>query len=187
MARTEHLPIYKQAYDLCLYLEQVVRGFARYHKPVLSSERCERIEGYTIGTDLRETARRVVKLIVRANARRDRSDVLLEIREEVEQLKVLLRLALPRYARWKDGRYSGYSDHTMGRPFFAYLLRCADESYYVGHTDELTRRLQEHQEGGGCAYTTTRRPVTLVWSEEFATRELAKEAETRIKGWSPSG
>jgi hypothetical protein len=80
MARTEHLPIYKQAYDLCLYIEEVVRGFARYHK-------------YTIGTDLRDTARRVLKLIVRANARRDRSDVLLEIREEVEQLKVLLRLA----------------------------------------------------------------------------------------------
>jgi predicted GIY-YIG superfamily endonuclease len=72
----------------------------------------------------------------------------------------------------------------MGRPFFAYLLRCADESYYVGHTDELSRRLQEHQEGGRCAYTTTRRPVTLVWSEEFASREEAKEAEARIKRWS---
>ena len=57
MARTEHLPIYKQAYDLCLYIEQVVRGFARYDK-------------YTIGTDLRDTARRMLKLLVRANARR---------------------------------------------------------------------------------------------------------------------
>jgi predicted GIY-YIG superfamily endonuclease len=72
----------------------------------------------------------------------------------------------------------------MGRPFFAYLLRCADESYYVGHTDDLTRRLQEHQEGGRCAYTTARRPVTLVWSEEFPTREQAKQAEARIKRWS---
>jgi hypothetical protein len=32
MARTEHLPIYKASYDLCLYLEQVVHGFSRYHK-----------------------------------------------------------------------------------------------------------------------------------------------------------
>jgi hypothetical protein len=32
MARSEHLPIYKAAYDLCLYLEQLVRGFSRYHK-----------------------------------------------------------------------------------------------------------------------------------------------------------
>jgi hypothetical protein len=37
MAQTEHLPIYKAAYDLCLYFEQVVRNFPRYHKPVLSS------------------------------------------------------------------------------------------------------------------------------------------------------
>jgi len=60
--------VYKQAYDLCLYIEQLVRSFARYHKPVLSSEQRECIEGYTIGKDLRDTARRVLKLIVRANA-----------------------------------------------------------------------------------------------------------------------
>ena len=79
MAQTEHLPIYKAAYDLCLYLEQVVRNFSRYHK-------------YSIGQDLRDGARRVLKLIVRANARGDKSSVLLELREEVEELKVLLRL-----------------------------------------------------------------------------------------------
>jgi len=45
MARTEHLPIYKASYDLCLYLEQVVHGFSRYHK-------------HTLGTDLRDGARR---------------------------------------------------------------------------------------------------------------------------------
>jgi len=79
VAQSEHLPIYKAAYDLCLYFEQVVRNFSRYHK-------------YSIGQDLRDGARRVLKLIVRANARRDKAPVLLEIREELEQLKVLLRL-----------------------------------------------------------------------------------------------
>ena len=79
MAQTEHLPIYKAAYDLCLYFEQVVRNFPRYHK-------------YSIGQDLRDGARRILKLIVRANARSDKAPVLLEIREEVEELKVLLRL-----------------------------------------------------------------------------------------------
>ncbi len=79
MAHTEHLPIYKASYDLCLQLEQVVRGFARYHK-------------YTLGTDLRDGARRVLKLVVRANARRDKAPVLLEVREQLEELKVLLRL-----------------------------------------------------------------------------------------------
>jgi 23S rRNA-intervening sequence protein len=79
MAQTEHLPIYKRSYDLCLYLEQIVRGFSRYHK-------------YTLGADLRDGARQVLKLIVRANARRDKAPLLLDVREEVEQLKVVLRL-----------------------------------------------------------------------------------------------
>src|SRR5437870_7015807 len=80
MAQSEHLPIYKASYDLCLYLEQVVQGFSRYHK-------------YSLGADLRDGARRVLKLVVRANSRRDKAPVLLEIREEVvEQLKVVLRL-----------------------------------------------------------------------------------------------
>lgn len=72
----------------------------------------------------------------------------------------------------------------MARPFVAYLLRCADESYYVGHTDDLERRFHEHVEGGKCAYTERRRPVELVWSQEFATRAEALAAELQIKGWS---
>ena len=72
----------------------------------------------------------------------------------------------------------------MGKPFFAYVLRCADGSYYAGHTDDLTRRLREHQEGGRCVYTTPRRPVELIWSEDFTTREQAKETEAQIKRWS---
>jgi len=72
----------------------------------------------------------------------------------------------------------------VSKPFFAYMLRCADGSYYVGHTDDLQRRLAEHCDGGRCAYTTARRPVRLVWREEFATREEAKAVEFRVKGWS---
>jgi predicted GIY-YIG superfamily endonuclease len=72
----------------------------------------------------------------------------------------------------------------MGRPFFAYMLRCADGSYYVGHTDDLERRVLEHAEGGKCAYTESRRPVQLVWSQEFASREEAVAAEMQIKDWS---
>jgi 23S rRNA-intervening sequence protein len=79
VAQAEHLPIYKASYDLCLSLEQVVRSFSRYHK-------------YTLGTDLRDGARRVLKLVVRANTRRDKVPALLELREEVEELKVVLRL-----------------------------------------------------------------------------------------------
>jgi putative endonuclease len=64
------------------------------------------------------------------------------------------------------------------------MLRCADDSYYVGHTDDLERRILEHRAGGRCAYTETRLPLHLVWSQEFATREEALAAELRIKKWS---
>ena len=72
----------------------------------------------------------------------------------------------------------------MGLPFFAYMLLCADDSYYVGHTDHLEKRFTEHEHGMGCAYTAKRLPVRLVWSQEFATREEAKAAELQLKGWS---
>lgn len=68
--------------------------------------------------------------------------------------------------------------------FWAYLLRCADGSFYAGHTDDLGRRLAEHGDGAIACYTQSRRPVELAWSQEFPTREEALAAERRIKGWS---
>ena len=64
------------------------------------------------------------------------------------------------------------------------MLRCRDQSYYVGHTDDLGRRLEQHAGGSGALYTSQRLPVELVWSGEFADREDAKLAEIRIKSWS---
>jgi len=72
------------------------------------------------------------------------------------------------------------------KPFFVYMLRCADKSYYVGHTDELDRRVAQHQSGAIEGYTFKRRPVELVWTHEAATREDALTAELRIKGWGRS-
>ena len=72
----------------------------------------------------------------------------------------------------------------VSRPFFAYMLRCADGSYYVGHTEDLEKRLAEHAGGGKCAYTESRRPVQLCWSQEFASRSEALAAELQIKPWS---
>ncbi len=68
--------------------------------------------------------------------------------------------------------------------FAAYLLRCADGSFYTGHTDNLERRIAQHQSGDVPGYTRERRPVVLVWSERFGSREEALAAEMRIKGWS---
>src|SRR5438067_1156642 len=69
---------------------------------------------------------------------------------------------------------------------FVYLLRCADGSFYVGSAsgDDLTRRIAEHQSGYYHGYTSTRRPVTLVWSEHFLQITDAIAVERQIKGWS---
>ena len=68
--------------------------------------------------------------------------------------------------------------------FFAYMLRCSDGSYYVGHTDELESRIAAHQSGQIPGYTQKRRPLQLVWNQDFNTREEAIAAERQIKGWS---
>ena len=67
--------------------------------------------------------------------------------------------------------------------FWVYILRCSDASYYTGHTDNLEKRINEHQLGEGSGYTK-RRPVQLVFSQEFATREEALTAELQVKPWS---
>ena len=68
--------------------------------------------------------------------------------------------------------------------FWTYMLRCSDSAYYTGHTDNLDRRIGEHQTGGHCDFTARRMPVTLVWSENFPSRIEALEAERIVGGWS---
>jgi putative endonuclease len=67
--------------------------------------------------------------------------------------------------------------------FWVYILRCRDNSYYTGHTDNLEKRIVEHQTGEVEGYTSTRLPVTLVFADEFPTREEALARERQIKGW----
>jgi predicted GIY-YIG superfamily endonuclease/proteasome lid subunit RPN8/RPN11 len=56
--------------------------------------------------------------------------------------------------------------------------------FYTGHTDDLERRMAQHQTGHFSGFTSAPLPVELVWSQEFVTREEAKAAEKQIKGWS---
>jgi putative endonuclease len=68
---------------------------------------------------------------------------------------------------------------------FAYMLRCSDGSYYVGSTSgELEKRVAEHTAGQYGGYTSSRRPLELVWSESFVHIADAITAERKIKGWS---
>jgi predicted GIY-YIG superfamily endonuclease len=66
------------------------------------------------------------------------------------------------------------------------MLLCSDNTYYTGHTEDLENRINEHHTGGKCRYTSPRRPLKLVWSQNFTTRQEAKAAERQIKNWSQS-
>ena len=79
MARYEHLPICKKAMDLAVYLEKIVRSFSRYHK-------------YTLGSELRAKSREIVGVVLAANSRAEKRAPLLELREKLEGLQVLLRI-----------------------------------------------------------------------------------------------
>jgi putative endonuclease len=69
--------------------------------------------------------------------------------------------------------------------YIVYILLCSDGSYYTGSTNDMQRRLFEHQEGlSPTAYTFRRRPVKLVWSEEVVTLNDALLHEHQIKGWN---
>jgi hypothetical protein len=63
MARYEHLPIYKKAFDLAVHFEKVVAGFSRYHK-------------YTLGMELRNRSRGIALTIIRANSSRNYGDTI---------------------------------------------------------------------------------------------------------------
>ncbi len=71
------------------------------------------------------------------------------------------------------------------KEYYVYILRCADDSYYVGMTNNMRRRLQQHESGlnGGC-YTFERRPVILMHSMSFRDVWDAIHAETVVKAWS---
>lgn len=64
---------------------------------------------------------------------------------------------------------------------YTYILSCADGTLYTGWTNDLNRRLAAHNAGRGGKYTRARLPVTLVYHEEFATKEEAMAREWAIK------
>ena len=67
---------------------------------------------------------------------------------------------------------------------WVYILECADNSYYTGCTTNLCKRVYEHKKGIYGGYTSKRRPVKLLWYEEFRDLSRAIDAERQIKGWS---
>jgi putative endonuclease len=67
---------------------------------------------------------------------------------------------------------------------FVYILRCSDGSLYVGHTNDLANRESVHNAGHGAEYTARRRPVQLLYSEEYNAISDAISRERQLKRWS---
>jgi putative endonuclease len=64
------------------------------------------------------------------------------------------------------------------------MLICIDGYYYVGLTNNLAQRIQDHSSGKGPTYTKTTKPKLLVWFESHSSREAATTREKQLKGWS---
>lgn len=69
----------------------------------------------------------------------------------------------------------------MSRPWFVYVVRCADGTLYTGITTDLARRMAAHDVGTGAKYTRGRGPIELVWSRRMKTGTLARKLEAAIK------
>jgi len=64
---------------------------------------------------------------------------------------------------------------------YAYLLKCSDGSLYAGWTNDPERRLKAHNSGTASKYTRSRRPVEMVYIEEFETKSEAMKREAALK------
>ncbi|RJQ33315.1 GIY-YIG nuclease family protein [Candidatus Parcubacteria bacterium] len=70
------------------------------------------------------------------------------------------------------------------KKYFVYLLRCKDNSLYTGYTNDVEARVEKHNNGEGAKYTKYRRPVKVVYFEEFDSINDAMKREAQIKSWS---
>jgi predicted GIY-YIG superfamily endonuclease len=72
------------------------------------------------------------------------------------------------------------------KPFFVYILECNDGSYYIGQTDDLSHRIDQHMQNDKLLgnYVSKRMPFKLVYVAEFETRDEARELERQLKGWT---
>lgn len=69
---------------------------------------------------------------------------------------------------------------------YVYIVECSDGTLYTGWTNHLEKRIKDHNEGKGAKYTKSKRPVTLVYYEEYESKEEAMKREYAIKQMSRS-
>ena len=69
-------------------------------------------------------------------------------------------------------------------PWHVYILRCSNNTYYTGITNDLKKRFRDHCEGKGAKYTKAFKPVKILYSEQKRTRSSASKREAEIKNWT---
>ena len=74
--------------------------------------------------------------------------------------------------------------YSNAMPYFFYLARCSDNSLYSGSCLNIQAREDMHNSGKGAKYTRARRPVKVIYSEEFRTLVEARRREAQVKNWS---
>lgn len=72
-------------------------------------------------------------------------------------------------------------NNIMSNKHYVYILKCSDNTYYTGYTNDVTRRIKLHNEGKGAKYTRGRTPVQLVYEEMYETKTEALKREYEIK------
>ena len=79
------------------------------------------------------------------------------------------------------GRYGRTTEEAGSVMNYTYILLCKDGTLYTGWTNDLKKRVKAHNLGKGAKYTKSRRPVKLVYYEEFPTKKEAMKREYTIK------
>lgn len=72
------------------------------------------------------------------------------------------------------------------KPWYTYMLRCGDGSFYIGITNDMEKRLRMHAAGKGGAYTRSHLPIELVWKRREPTATAARKREAEMKTWPRS-
>ena len=68
--------------------------------------------------------------------------------------------------------------------FWLYILECRSKTLYLGHTDDLDERMRQHDAGTADSFTAAKRPLKLLFAQEFESRYEALSMERKLKGWS---
>ena len=93
----------------------------------------------------------------------------------------------PKMLAWAEskGKGKGLPQKEVMKYFYVYILKCKDDSYYTGVTNDMERRWYEHETGlNKTSYTRNRRPVKLVFCEDFLAINQAIAFEKQVKGWT---